>query len=47
MLCPYDRARLAPGVIADAERTHPVLITGGRSRPSRSYPGGRRVPGRL
>ena len=39
MLCPYDRARLAPGVIADAGRTHPVLITGGRSRPSRSYPG--------
>ena len=39
MLCPYDRDRLAPGVIADAGRTHPVLITGGRSRPSRSYPG--------
>jgi len=39
MLCPYDRARLAPGVIDGAERTHPVLITGGRSRPSRSYPG--------
>jgi len=39
MLCPYDRARLAPGVIADAERTHPVLITGGRSRRGRSYPG--------
>jgi anti-sigma regulatory factor (Ser/Thr protein kinase) len=39
ILCPYDRARLAPGVIDGAERTHPVLITGGRSRPSRSYPG--------
>jgi anti-sigma regulatory factor (Ser/Thr protein kinase) len=39
MLCPYDRARLAPGVIDGAERTHPVLITGGRSRPSRSYRG--------
>jgi len=39
MLCPYDRTRLAPGVLADAERTHPVLITGGRSRPGRSYPG--------
>jgi anti-sigma regulatory factor (Ser/Thr protein kinase) len=39
MLCPYDRARLAPAVIADAGRTHPVLITGGRSRPSRGYPG--------
>src|SRR5690242_17393043 len=39
MLCPYDRARLPPGVIDGAERTHPVLITGGRPRPSRSYPG--------
>lgn len=39
MLCPYDRTRLAPGVIDGAERTHPVLISGGRSRPSRSYPG--------
>jgi anti-sigma regulatory factor (Ser/Thr protein kinase) len=39
MLCPYDRGRLAPGVIAGAERTHPVLITGGRSRPSRGYRG--------
>jgi len=39
MLCPYDRGRLAPGVIDGAERTHPVLITGGRSRPSRSYRG--------
>ena len=39
MLCPYDRAGLAPGVIDGAERTHPVLITGGRSRPSRSYRG--------
>ena len=38
ILCPYDRRRLAPGVIADAEHTHPVLITGGRSRPSRAYP---------
>src|SRR5215831_19573906 len=35
MLCPYDRARLAPGVITGAERTHPVLIIGGRSRPGR------------
>ena len=39
MLCPYDRAHLPPGVIDDAERTHPVLITGGRSRPSRGYRG--------
>jgi anti-sigma regulatory factor (Ser/Thr protein kinase) len=39
ILCPYDRARLSPGVIADAERIHPVLITGGLPRPGRSYPG--------
>jgi anti-sigma regulatory factor (Ser/Thr protein kinase) len=38
ILCPYDRTRLAPAVIADAGRTHPVLITGGRSSPSRAYP---------
>ena len=38
ILCPYDRTLLSPAVIADAERTHPVLITGGRSRPSRAYP---------
>ena len=38
MLCPYDRTRLAPDVIANAERTHPVLITGGRAQPSRAYP---------
>ncbi len=37
ILCPYDRARLAPGVIANAERTHPVLVRGGRSRASRAY----------
>jgi anti-sigma regulatory factor (Ser/Thr protein kinase) len=38
ILCPYDRTRLAPDVIANAERTHPVLITGGHPRPSRAYP---------
>jgi anti-sigma regulatory factor (Ser/Thr protein kinase) len=38
ILCPYDRARLAPGVIADAERTHPVLIQNGLALPSRAYP---------
>jgi anti-sigma regulatory factor (Ser/Thr protein kinase) len=38
ILCPYDRTRLAPDVIANAERTHPVLITGGRPQPSRAYP---------
>ncbi len=38
ILCPYDRTRLAPGVIADAERTHPVLIQNGLALPSRAYP---------
>jgi anti-sigma regulatory factor (Ser/Thr protein kinase) len=37
ILCPYDRTRLAPGVITGAEHTHPVVITGGRSQPSRDY----------
>jgi anti-sigma regulatory factor (Ser/Thr protein kinase) len=37
IMCPYDRSRLAPGVIAHAEQTHPVLVRGGRSRPSRAY----------
>src|SRR5215471_5261380 len=44
ILCPYDRTRLASGVIADAEHTHPVLITGGRSLPSRAYPQAGGVP---
>jgi anti-sigma regulatory factor (Ser/Thr protein kinase) len=38
ILCPYDSARLAPGVIADAERTHPVVVRDGRARPSGAYP---------
>jgi len=38
ILCPYDRARLPPAVIADAERTHPVLIRDGHPQPSRAYP---------
>jgi anti-sigma regulatory factor (Ser/Thr protein kinase) len=38
ILCPYDRTRLAPGVITGAEHTHPVVISGGRSQPSRAYP---------
>jgi anti-sigma regulatory factor (Ser/Thr protein kinase) len=38
ILCPYDRTRLAPGVIAGAERTHPVLIQNGLALPSRAYP---------
>jgi len=37
ILCPYDRARLAPGVIANAERTHPVIVSGGHPSASRAY----------
>jgi len=37
LLCPYDRTRLAPGVIANAERTHPVLIRDGHASASRAY----------
>ncbi len=46
ILCPYDRSRLAPSVIANAERTHPVVVRDGDSRPSGTYlPGGRFPPG--
>jgi anti-sigma regulatory factor (Ser/Thr protein kinase) len=30
ILCPYDRARLAPSAIADARHTHPELLADGR-----------------
>ena len=36
IVCPYDRRRLAPQVIADAARTHPVLWNGER-HPSDRY----------
>jgi anti-sigma regulatory factor (Ser/Thr protein kinase) len=37
ILCPYDRSRLPAGVIAHARQTHPVVVRGGHSRPSRAY----------
>jgi anti-sigma regulatory factor (Ser/Thr protein kinase) len=37
ILCPYDTARLDPGIIANAEHTHPVVIRGERPRPSPAY----------
>ncbi|GHH79630.1 anti-sigma regulatory factor [Kitasatospora indigofera] len=37
VLCPYDTAGLPPAVLADARRTHPTLVRGGTSRPSRAY----------
>ncbi len=37
ILCPYDADRLAPGVLADARATHPVLIDGDARLPSPAY----------
>ncbi|MBV8430182.1 MAG: sensor histidine kinase [Solirubrobacterales bacterium] len=40
VLCPYDAVGLDPRVLADAERTHPTVIRGGRRQPSSAYDGG-------
>jgi anti-sigma regulatory factor (Ser/Thr protein kinase) len=37
ILCPYDARRLTRAVLADAERTHPVIVTAERRRPSDGY----------
>ncbi|WP_308190634.1 sensor histidine kinase [Streptomyces sp. HPF1205] len=37
ILCPYDARALAPGVLADAWATHPVVIENGSERRSRAY----------
>ncbi|WP_055587491.1 sensor histidine kinase [Peterkaempfera griseoplana] len=37
VLCPYDTAGLAPQVVEDAHRTHPVMLQDGRRRPSDGY----------
>jgi anti-sigma regulatory factor (Ser/Thr protein kinase) len=37
ILCPYDASRLGPQVLGDAYATHPVVIEGGRPRPSTHY----------
>jgi anti-sigma regulatory factor (Ser/Thr protein kinase) len=37
ILCPYDVGRLDPAVVADARRTHPVVIEHGEQRPSPDY----------
>jgi anti-sigma regulatory factor (Ser/Thr protein kinase) len=50
ILCPYDTASLAPDVLSDVTRTHPLLMSGGRVRASAGYaepplaPGRRGVP---
>jgi anti-sigma regulatory factor (Ser/Thr protein kinase) len=37
ILCPYDARGLEPEVLADAARTHPVLVNGGDRRDSRQF----------
>jgi anti-sigma regulatory factor (Ser/Thr protein kinase) len=37
ILCPYDAAELDPAILADAGRTHPVLLSDGRHRASSAY----------
>lgn len=36
-LCPYDTAALPPRVVAEARRTHPLLLADGASTPSAEY----------
>jgi anti-sigma regulatory factor (Ser/Thr protein kinase) len=42
ILCPYDAVGLDAGVLADAERTHPIVIDGDR-KPSPAYAGAQPV----
>jgi anti-sigma regulatory factor (Ser/Thr protein kinase) len=44
ILCPYDTTELDPAVIADARRTHPVLLSGGRHGPSPGYTAPFQIP---
>ena len=37
ILCPYDTSALAPDVLVDSERTHPVLVDDDGRRPSPRY----------
>lgn len=37
IVCPYDAVGLSPAVLADAARTHPVVVRGGRRRRSPAY----------
>lgn len=39
VLCPYDTARLGQAVIADARRTHPLLLSGDGAAASAEYAG--------
>jgi anti-sigma regulatory factor (Ser/Thr protein kinase) len=44
ILCPYDARALASSVIADARRTHPVLLRQGERQASPEYQGPDRLP---
>ena len=44
ILCPYDTAQLAPAVIADARRTHPLLVADGDHGTSPEYAEPFRLP---
>ncbi|MFL6071861.1 MAG: anti-sigma factor RsbA family regulatory protein [Mycobacteriales bacterium] len=37
VLCPYDTTRLAPAAVADAARTHPVVVHDDKREPSPDY----------
>ncbi|MFJ4205510.1 anti-sigma factor RsbA family regulatory protein [Streptomyces sviceus] len=37
ILCPYDADRLDEQALTDAHATHPLIISGGRERPSAAY----------
>jgi anti-sigma regulatory factor (Ser/Thr protein kinase) len=44
ILCPYDASSLSPAIIADAQRTHPLLMTPGYAAPSPAYSGPGGIP---
>ncbi len=39
LVCPYDVSALAPQLIVETTRSHPIVTLGGRSEPSRAYSG--------
>lgn len=44
ILCPYDTTALAPDVLSDATRTHPLLLSDGRVLASTGYAGPSELP---
>ncbi|HTI21548.1 MAG TPA: MEDS domain-containing protein [Kutzneria sp.] len=37
LICPYDTRIVEPGIVDDARRTHPEIVTGGATRPSAEF----------